>query len=121
MFSLARRRLYVLAGDAAHTVPPTGAKVLNLALHDVKVLFEGLDSFYKTGNTVFLDAYSARALDRVWKAQQFSYWMTSMLHTRAGADDFARARQLGELNSVVSSRHGRSYLAEAYTGWPGAR
>ena len=109
-----------LAGDAAHTVPPTGAKGLNLALHDVKVLFEGLDSFYKTGNTVLLDAYSDRALDRVWKAQQFSYWMTSMLHTPAGADDFARARQLGELNSVVSSRHGRAYLAEAYTGWPGS-
>jgi len=109
-----------LAGDAAHTVPPTGAKGLNLALHDVKVLFEGLDSFYKTGNTVLLDAYSDRALDRVWKAQQFSYWMTSMLHTPVDADDFARARQLGELNSVVSSRHGRAYLAEAYTGWPGA-
>jgi p-hydroxybenzoate 3-monooxygenase len=54
----------------------------------------------------------------VWKAQQFSYWMTSMLHTPADADDFSRARQLGELNSVVSSRHGRAYLAEAYTGWP---
>jgi p-hydroxybenzoate 3-monooxygenase len=54
----------------------------------------------------------------VWKAQQFSYWMTSMLHTPVGTDDFSRARQLGELNSVVSSRHGRAYLAEAYTGWP---
>ncbi|WP_144672408.1 4-hydroxybenzoate 3-monooxygenase [Arthrobacter sp. U41] len=107
-----------LAGDAAHTVPPTGAKGLNLALNDVKVLFEGLDSFYKTGNAALLDGYSGRALDRVWKAQQFSYWMTSMLHTPAGADGFARARQLGELNSVVSSRHGRAYLAEAYTGWP---
>ena len=107
-----------LAGDAAHTVPPTGAKGLNLAIHDVRVLFEGLDSYYKTGSTMFLDLYSDRALDRVWKAQHFSYWMTSMLHTPAGADDFARARQLGELNSVVSSRHGRAYLAEAYTGWP---
>jgi len=110
-----------LAGDAAHTVPPTGAKGLNLALHDVKVLFEGLDIFYRTGETRLLDAYSDHALDRVWKAQQFSYWMTSMLHTHAEADDFARARQLGELNSVVSSRHGRAYLAEAYTGWPGSR
>jgi p-hydroxybenzoate 3-monooxygenase len=109
-----------LAGDAAHTVPPTGAKGLNLALHDVKVLFEGLDSFYATGKTALLDAYSDRALDRVWKAQQFSYWMTSMLHTPGNGDDFARARQLGELNSLVSSRHGRAYLAEAYTGWPGA-
>jgi p-hydroxybenzoate 3-monooxygenase len=109
-----------LAGDAAHTVPPTGAKGLNLAIHDVRVLFEGLDSFYKTGTTTLMDLYSDRALDRVWKAQHFSYWMTSMLHTPAGADDFARARQLGELNSVVSSRHGRAYLAEAYTGWPAA-
>jgi p-hydroxybenzoate 3-monooxygenase len=110
-----------LAGDAAHTVPPTGAKGLNLAIQDVRVLFEGLESFYKTGSTLLLDLYSDRALDRVWKAQHFSYWMTSMLHTPADAGDFARARQLGELNSVVSSRHGRAYLAEAYTGWPGAR
>jgi len=110
-----------LAGDAAHTVPPTGAKGLNLALHDVKVLFEGLDVFYKTGSTKLLDLYSDRALDRVWKAQHFSYWMTSMLHTPTDADDFARARQLGELSSVVSSRYGRAYLAEAYTGWPSAR
>ena len=109
-----------LAGDAAHTVPPTGAKGLNLAIHDVKVLFEGLDSFYRTGSATLLDSYSDRALDRVWKAQQFSYWMTSMLHTPVDADDFSRARQLGELNSVVSSRHGRAYLAEAYTGWPAA-
>ena len=70
-----------LAGDAAHTVPPTGAKGLNLAIHDVKVLFEGLDSFYSNGSTALLDSYSDRALDRVWKAQHFSYWMTSMLHT----------------------------------------
>ncbi|KRE82046.1 4-hydroxybenzoate 3-monooxygenase [Arthrobacter sp. Soil763] len=110
-----------LAGDAAHTVPPTGAKGLNLAIQDVRVLFEGLDSFYKTGSTRLLDVYSDRALDRVWKAQHFSYWMTSMLHTPAEADDFSRARQLGELNSVVSSRHGRAYLAEAYTGWPAGR
>ena len=110
-----------LAGDAAHTVPPTGAKGLNLAIADVRVLFEGLDSYYKTGSEELLDRYSSRALDRVWKAQHFSYWMTSMLHTPEGADDFARARQLGELNSVVSSRHGRAYLAEAYTGWPSAR
>lgn len=110
-----------LAGDAAHTVPPTGAKGLNLAIADVRVLFEGLDSYYKTGSEALLDRYSSRALDRVWKAQHFSYWMTSMLHTPEGADDFARARQLGELNSVVSSRHGRAYLAEAYTGWPSPR
>ncbi|MCA4133480.1 4-hydroxybenzoate 3-monooxygenase [Arthrobacter sp. M4] len=107
-----------LAGDAAHTVPPTGAKGLNLALNDVKVLFEGLDNYFKSGSTSLLDSYSDRALERVWKAQHFSYWMTTMLHHVPGADEFGRARQLGELNSVISSRHGRAYLAEAYTGWP---
>jgi p-hydroxybenzoate 3-monooxygenase len=110
-----------LAGDAAHTVPPTGAKGLNLAINDVRLLFEGLESFYSSGSSTLLDSYSSRALDRVWKAQHFSYWMTSMLHTPADADDFARARQLGELRSVVSSEHGRAYLAEAYTGWPAGR
>ena len=110
-----------LAGDAAHTVPPTGAKGLNLAIHDVKVLFEGLDSYYNSGSTQVLDSFSDRALDRVWKAQQFSYWMTTMLHTPVDADNFSRGRQLGELNSVVSSRHGMAYLAEAYTGWPAAK
>ena len=108
-----------LAGDAAHTVPPTGAKGLNLAISDVRLLFEGLESFYASGSAALLDSYSTRALDRVWKAQQFSYWMTTMLHTPADADEFSRARQLGEIKSVVSSRHGKAYLAEAYTGWPG--
>ena len=108
-----------LAGDAAHTVPPTGAKGLNLAINDVRLLAEGLESFYGSRSTALLDSYSDRALGRVWKAQHFSYWMTSMLHTVPGADDFSRARQLGELRSVVSSRHGQAYLAEAYTGWPG--
>jgi p-hydroxybenzoate 3-monooxygenase len=107
-----------LAGDAAHTVPPTGAKGLNLAIQDVKVLFEGLDSFYSSGSTTLLDSYSDQALERVWKAQHFSYWMTSMLHTVPGSDDFERGRQLAELNSVISSRHAQAYLAECYTGWP---
>ncbi|MHA7287668.1 4-hydroxybenzoate 3-monooxygenase [Arthrobacter sp. MDT3-44] len=107
-----------LVGDAAHTVPPTGAKGLNLAIHDVQVLFEGFDSYYNARSDHLLETYSDRALDRVWKAQQFSYWMTTLLHTPADASDFSRARQLGELNSLVSSRHGMAYLAEAYTGWP---
>ena len=109
-----------LVGDAGHTVPPTGAKGLNLAIADVRVLFEGIDSFLSTGSTELLDAYSDRALQRIWKAQNFSYWMTSMLHTRADASPFERKRQLGELAGVVSSRHGSAYLAEAYTGWPNA-
>jgi p-hydroxybenzoate 3-monooxygenase len=109
-----------LVGDAGHTVPPTGAKGLNLALADVKVLFEGIESYYATGSPTLLDAYNERALDRIWKAQNFSYWMTSMLHTRADATPFDRKRQLGELSGVVDSRPGSAYLAEAYTGWPTA-
>jgi p-hydroxybenzoate 3-monooxygenase len=109
-----------LAGDAAHTVPPTGAKGLNLAFADVKVLFEALDSFYSTGSRELLDGYAQTALKRVWKAQNFSYWMTSMLHTRKDANPFETKRALGELETVTSSRYGQQYLAESYTGWPHA-
>ncbi|QTG80874.1 4-hydroxybenzoate 3-monooxygenase [Arthrobacter crystallopoietes] len=107
-----------LAGDAGHTVPPTGAKGLNLALADVKVLFEAIDSFYATKSKDLLDGYSEKALKRVWKAQNFSYWMTSMLHTRKDANPFEVKRALGELETVASSRYGQQYLAESYTGWP---
>ncbi|WP_113717681.1 4-hydroxybenzoate 3-monooxygenase [Arthrobacter dokdonensis] len=107
-----------LAGDSGHTVPPTGAKGLNLALADVKVLSEAVESFYGTGSRDLLDGYSAKALERVWKAQNFSYWMTSMLHSREDQSSFERKRILGELNSVATSRYGQQYLAEAYTGWP---
>ena len=107
-----------LVGDAGHTVPPTGAKGLNLALADVRVLFEGIKSWATTGSSYLLDEYSSVALQRIWKAQNFSYWMTSMLHTRPDANGFERKRQLGELAGVVNSRHGSAYLAEAYTGWP---
>lgn len=109
-----------LAGDAGHTVPPTGAKGLNLAFADVKVLFEALESFYKTGFRALVDGYGDKALERVWKAQNFSYWMTTMLHSREDQSSFERKRILGELNNVVSSRYGLQYLAEAYTGWPSA-
>ena len=107
-----------LAGDAGHTVPPTGAKGLNLAFADVRVLFEGIQSWASTGSRDPLDQYSDRALQRIWKAQNFSYWMTSMLHEQPSASVFERKRQLGELDAVVNSRHGSAYLAEAYTGWP---
>ncbi|MGW5286613.1 4-hydroxybenzoate 3-monooxygenase [Rhodococcus pyridinivorans] len=107
-----------LAGDAGHTVPPTGAKGLNLALADVRVLSRALDSFFSTGSSDLLDAYSDTALQRVWKAQNFSYWMTSMLHTREDATSFENKRALGELAAVVGSRYGQQYLAEAYTGRP---
>jgi p-hydroxybenzoate 3-monooxygenase len=111
----------LLAGDAAHTVPPTGAKGLNLALADVRVLAEALERAVRGKNTGALDDYGPRALARVWKSQHFSYWMTTMLHTLPDATDFDIRRQQGELASVVGSTSGSTYLAEAYTGWPTAR
>jgi 4-hydroxybenzoate 3-monooxygenase len=108
----------LLAGDAAHTVPPTGAKGLNLALADVRVLAEELERAITKKDGSLLDAYTARALDRVWKAQHFSYWMTTMLHRLDDASPFDLRRQVGELSTVVSSTAGSTYLAEAYTGWP---
>ncbi|CAN5254702.1 4-hydroxybenzoate 3-monooxygenase [soil metagenome] len=118
----------LLAGDAAHTVPPTGAKGLNLALADVRVLSEVIEqalnlSGLANGDLDVLDAYSPRALARVWKAQHFSYWMTTLLHRppeSSGASAFDERRQLGELESLVSSEAGSRYLAEAYSGWPSA-
>ncbi len=107
-----------LAGDAGHTVPPTGAKGLNLAFADVKVLFTALEEFFKAGSTTGIDSYSETALKRVWKAQNFSYWMTSMLHTRDDATSFEARRAIGELQTVVGSKYGRQYLAESYCGWP---
>ena len=108
----------LLAGDAAHTVPPTGAKGLNLALADVRVLAEVLEQVIVQGKREALDDYTPRALARVWKAQHFSYWMTTMLHASDDASEFDVRRQLGELAAVTGSEHGAAYLAEAYTGWP---
>lgn len=110
----------LLAGDAAHTVPPTGAKGLNLALQDVRILAEVLGRWDESGDDTVLDEYSVRCLDRIWKAQHFSYWMTSMLHTSPEDSDFDRRRKLGELRMLLDSQHGCAWLAEAYTGWPGA-
>ncbi|WP_017616016.1 4-hydroxybenzoate 3-monooxygenase [Nocardiopsis salina] len=107
----------LLAGDAAHTVPPTGAKGLNLAMADVQVLARTLTDFFGAGDDRALDTYGPTALRRVWRAQHFSYWMTSMLHTDPGGSDFDLNRQRGELDSVTSSPAGSTYLAEAYTGW----
>jgi p-hydroxybenzoate 3-monooxygenase len=108
----------LLAGDAAHTVPPTGAKGLNLALADVRVLAEALERALLKDDPDALDEYTRLALGRVWKAQHFSYWMTTMLHRLPDASDFDVQRQVGELRSVVGSRAGSAYLAEGYTGWP---
>jgi p-hydroxybenzoate 3-monooxygenase len=111
----------VLAGDAAHTVPPTGAKGLNLALADVRVLAEELERAVAASDPAPLADYSDRALARVWKAQHFSYWMTTMLHTLPDATPFDVRRQEGELAAVTSSVAGSTFLAEAYTGWPQRR
>ncbi|WP_327256570.1 4-hydroxybenzoate 3-monooxygenase [Streptomyces sp. NBC_01244] len=107
-----------LAGDAAHTVPPTGARGLNLALHDVKVLADVLLKALGGAGEAALDDYQPRALQRIWRAQNFSSWMTRLLHTEPGATPFDLRRQLGELDNVVGTRAGRTYLAEQYTGWP---
>ncbi|MET3984514.1 4-hydroxybenzoate 3-monooxygenase [Streptomyces sp. PvR034] len=108
----------VLAGDAAHTVPPTGARGLNLALHDVKVLADVLLRALAGAGEAALEDYQPRALQRIWRAQHFSHWMTQLLHTPPGAGPFDLRRQLGELDGVVGTRSGRAYLAEQYTGWP---
>ncbi|MFE5241743.1 MULTISPECIES: 4-hydroxybenzoate 3-monooxygenase [unclassified Streptomyces] len=113
-----RRGRVVLVGDAAHTVPPTGAKGMNLAVADVALLTEALRALLVDHDETLFDAFPETARKRIWKAQHFSWWMTSMLHLQPGASDFDRMRQLGELRSVVESRAGRTYLAEAYTGWP---
>ncbi|WP_033442335.1 4-hydroxybenzoate 3-monooxygenase [Saccharothrix sp. NRRL B-16314] len=107
-----------LAGDAAHTVPPTGAKGLNLAVADVVVLARALDSYFATGSTDLLDAYGPTASRRVWRAQHFSWWMTSMLHTDPAGSVFDLKRQLGELELLTATTAAATHLAEAYTGWP---
>ena len=110
-------RLY-LAGDAAHIVPPTGAKGLNLAVADVRVLAEALTRWLKHGDEAGLDGYSEKCLRRVWRVQHFSWWMTSMLH-RFPEEDAIQARlQLAELDYVTSSRAASTMLAENYTGMP---
>jgi p-hydroxybenzoate 3-monooxygenase len=108
-------RLY-LAGDAAHIVPPTGAKGLNLALADVRLLAEAIVEWYGSGSSALLDAYSAACLRRVWRAEHFSWWMTSMLHRLPGEDPFDLQLQLSQLRYVVSSQAAAASLAENYVG-----
>jgi p-hydroxybenzoate 3-monooxygenase len=107
-----------LAGDAAHIVPPTGAKGLNLAVSDVQVLSRALAEFYESGKRDLLDQYSAICLRRVWKVQRFSWWMTSMLHRFDSENAFDRRRQFAELDYVTSSRAASQSLAENYVGLP---
>ncbi|MDX6563932.1 MAG: p-hydroxybenzoate 3-monooxygenase [Gaiellales bacterium] len=108
-------RLY-LAGDAAHIVPPTGAKGLNLAIADVRILAEALACWSSGGGTALLDAYSETCLRRVWRAEHFSWWMTSMLHRSPGGDPFEQKLQLAQLRNVVSSHATAAMLAENYVG-----
>jgi p-hydroxybenzoate 3-monooxygenase len=110
-------RLY-LAGDAAHIVPPTGAKGLNLAVADVRVLAAAFAEFYASGNLRLLDGYSETCLRRVWLVQRFSLWMTSILHRVPGNDRFEEHRQLADLDYLTSSRAAAQSFAENYVGLP---
>jgi p-hydroxybenzoate 3-monooxygenase len=107
-----------LAGDSAHIVPPTGAKGLNLAIADVRVLLRGLTEFYESAKMELLKRYSEICLRRVWKVQRFSWWMTSMLHRHGSTNPFDERRQLAELDYVTSSRAAAQTLAENYVGLP---
>jgi len=107
-----------LAGDAAHIVPPTGAKGMNLAIADIRVLARALEAFYAGRGETLLEAYSATALRRIWKAQRFSWWMTSMLHRFDDADGFEHKVQVAELDYLCRSRAGAMTLAENYVGLP---
>jgi p-hydroxybenzoate 3-monooxygenase len=107
-----------LAGDAAHIVPPTGAKGLNLALTDVAVLAQALDQLLNHGDPALADGYSANSLDRVWRRTHFSWWMTTMLHTAPSGDPMETELQLAQLRYVTTSRAAATTLAENYTGYP---
>jgi p-hydroxybenzoate 3-monooxygenase len=106
-----------LAGDAAHIVPPTGAKGLNLAASDVLYLFESLRSFYREKSERGLDEYSPRCLRRIWRAERFSWWMTRQLH-RSPGDAFGCRMQQTELEYLFESRAAQTSLAENYVGLP---
>lgn len=107
-----------LAGDAAHIVPPTGAKGLNLAVGDVVLLARGIADCYARQSMEVLDNYASHALKRIWKAQRFSYWMTSMLHRFPDADAYQHRLQIAELDYVCSSKAAATGLAENYVGLP---
>jgi p-hydroxybenzoate 3-monooxygenase len=107
-----------LAGDAAHIVPPTGAKGLNLAASDVGLLAEALAEHYREHSSAGLEHYSARALSRVWMAERFSWWFTGLTHRFPDMDDFARHMQVAELNYIRASGHAQAVLAENYVGLP---
>ena len=105
-----------LAGDAAHIVPPTGAKGLNLAMADVRVLADSIVEWYRSGSDAPLEAYSENCLRRVWRAEHFSWWMTSMLHRPPEGDEFELKLQLSQLRYVTTSEAAARGLAENYVG-----
>ena len=105
-----------LAGDSAHIVPPTGAKGLNLAIHDVRVLFEALAERYSGGSEAGIEHYSTRVLDRIWKTERFSWSMTTLLHTFPEHDPFTRRMQRAEFDALAGSPTAQRVLAENYTG-----
>jgi p-hydroxybenzoate 3-monooxygenase len=107
-----------LAGDAAHIVPPTGAKGLNLAVADIQILAQALAAYYASGQTALLERYSEDALRRVWRAEHFSWWMTSMLHRFHDESPFHHRLQLSQLQYVTGSRAAATMLAENYVGLP---
>ena len=107
-----------LAGDAAHIVPPTGAKGLNLAVADVRLLAEALSTYYTTGSADRLEAYPEEALRRIWRCEHFSWWMTSLLHQFPGEDGFHHRLQQSQLHYVTRSRAAATSLAENYVGLP---
>jgi p-hydroxybenzoate 3-monooxygenase len=107
-----------LAGDAAHIVPPTGAKGLNLAMADVNRLADALAAYYASGSEAPLESYSDRGVRRTWRAQRFSWWMTTMLHRHETDTPFDRRRQLAELEYLISSQAAMTSLAENYVGMP---
>ena len=114
-----RGRLF-LAGDAAHIVPATGAKGMNLALADVKVLAEGLTAWYRSKSFALLDGYSERCLRRVWRAEHFSAWMTALLHRDQAGDPFEYKLRLSYLRYITKSQAAATTLAENYVGFEGA-
>jgi p-hydroxybenzoate 3-monooxygenase len=107
-----------LCGDAAHIVPPTGAKGLNTAASDVHYLYEGLRSFYDTGSTDGIDSYSAKALSRIWKAERFSWWFSSMMHRYPDQSEFDLKMQVADLDFLRSNKAAQKAMAENYVGLP---
>jgi p-hydroxybenzoate 3-monooxygenase len=118
VFEPLRHGRLFLAGDSAHIVPPTGAKGLNLAASDVAYLSRALIAWYRDGNADALDGYSAKALARVWKAERFSWYLTSLMHRFPDTGPFERAMQVAELDYIAGSRAMRTAIAENYVGLP---